>query len=54
MSILPVLEKSKSIFKTFLGGAINDDYNKNMGQGKSTPGTSNDNLFLEGKGLFPN
>lgn len=39
-------------FKTFLGGAIADDYDKKTGQGKSTPGTSNDNLFLEGKGFF--
>lgn len=39
-------------FKTFLGGAISDDYDKKTGQGKSTPGTSNDNLFLEGKGFF--
>lgn len=39
-------------FKTFLGGAIADDYDKNLGQGKSTPGTSKENLFLEGKGFF--
>ena len=45
--------KEKQVnFKTFLGGAINDDYNKKMSQGKSTPGTSNDNVFLEGKGFF--
>ncbi len=39
-------------FKTFLGGVVPDDYAKNLGQGKSTPGTANENLFLEGKGYF--
>ncbi len=39
-------------FKTFLGGVVADDYAKNLGQGKSTPGTANENLFLEGKGYF--
>ena len=39
-------------FKTFLNGAIVDDFEKNNGQGKSTPGTSKNNLFLEGKGFF--
>ncbi|MBD5402036.1 flagellar hook basal-body protein [bacterium] len=48
----PGFKEKKVNFKTFLGGAINDDYEKNMGQGKSTPGTSNDNVFLEGKGFF--
>src|SRR5574344_614573 len=48
----PGYREKKMTFKTFLGGAIADDYDKNIGQGKSTPGTSNDNLFLEGKGFF--
>ncbi len=48
----PGFKEKKVNFKTFLGGAINDDYDKNMGQGKSTPGTSKDNVFLEGKGFF--
>ena len=39
-------------FKTFLGGVVADDYAKNLCQGKSTPGTANENLFLEGKGYF--
>ena len=39
-------------FKTFLGGAIADDYDKKLGQGKSTPGTAESNLYLEGKGFF--
>ncbi len=48
----PGFKEKQVNFKTFLGGAITDDYNKNMGQGKSTPGTSKDNVFLEGKGFF--
>lgn len=48
----PGFKEKQVNFKTFLGGAINDDYAKNMGQGKSTPGTSKDNIFLEGKGFF--
>ena len=35
-----------------MGGAISDDYNKKMDQGKSTPGTSNENVFFEGNGFF--
>ena len=31
---------------------VADDYAKNLGQGKSTPGTAAENLFLEGKGFF--
>ena len=48
----PGYREKMSTFKTFLGGAINDSFEKNLGQGKSTPGTSNENLFLEGKGFF--
>lgn len=48
----PGFKEKKVNFKTFLSGAITDDYEKNMGQGKSTPGTSKDNVFLEGKGFF--
>ena len=48
----PGFKEKQVNFKTFLGGAINDDYDKKMTQGKSTPGTSNDNVFLEGKGFF--
>ena len=48
----PGFKEKQVNFKTFLGGAIADDYDKKMSQGKSTPGTSNDNLFLEGKGFF--
>jgi len=48
----PGFKEKKVNFKTFLSGVINDDYDKNMGQGKSTPGTSKDNVFLEGNGFF--
>ena len=48
----PGFREQQVNFKTFLGGAISDDYDKKMSQGKSTPGTSNENLFLEGKGFF--
>ena len=48
----PGFREKQVNFKTFLGGVIADDYNKNLGQGKSTPGTSTENLFLEGKGFF--
>lgn len=48
----PGFKEKQVNFKTFLNGAINDDYAKKMSQGKSTPGTSNDNVFLEGKGFF--
>ena len=48
----PGFREKQVTFKTFLGGAISDDYDKKLSQGKSTPGTSNENLFLEGKGFF--
>ena len=48
----PGYREKQMTFKTFLGGVVSDDYNKNLGQGKSTPGTSTENLFLEGKGFF--
>lgn len=48
----PGFREKEVTFKTFLGGAISDDYDKKLSQGKSTPGTANENLFLEGKGFF--
>lgn len=48
----PGFKENQVDFSTFLGGAILDNPNKNFSQGKSTPGTSNSNLFLEGKGFF--
>ena len=43
----PGFRENKVTFKTFLGGAVIDNNVKNLGQGKSTPGTSNENLFLK-------
>jgi len=48
----PGFKQKQVTFKTFLNGVVTDDYDKNMSQGKSTPGTSQDNVFLEGKGFF--
>ena len=48
----PGFRENKVTFKTFLGGAIIDNNVKNLGQGKSIPGTSNENLFFEGSGYF--
>ncbi len=48
----PGFKENKVNFQTFLGGAIIDHPLKNQGQGKSTPGTSNENLFFEGSGYF--
>lgn len=44
--------EKKVTFKTFLEGRVNDNYLRNVGQGKSSPGTSEENLFLEGSGFF--
>lgn len=48
----PGFKENQVNFQTFIGGAILDNPQKNLGQGKSIPGTSNSNLFLEGKGYF--
>jgi len=48
----PGYRENKINFKTFLGGAVIDNNLKNQDQGKSIPGTSNENLFFEGKGFF--
>lgn len=48
----PGFQENSVTFQTFLGGAILDNPAKKTGQGKSMPGTSNSNLFLEGKGYF--
>ncbi|MFH0702812.1 MAG: flagellar basal body rod C-terminal domain-containing protein [bacterium] len=39
-------------FKTFLDGVDLDDLKVKIEQGKARPGTSPDNVFLEGKGFF--
>jgi len=48
----PGFRENKITFKTFLNGTVLDNNVKNQDQGKSIPGTSNENLFLEGKGFF--
>lgn len=48
----PGFQENSVNFQTFLGGAILDNPEKKLFQGKSMPGTSNSNLFLEGKGYF--
>lgn len=48
----PGFQENNVNFQTFLGGAILDNPIKKLAQGKSMPGTSNSNLFLEGKGYF--
>lgn len=48
----PGFQENNVNFQTFLGGAILDNPTKKIAQGKSMPGTSNSNLFLEGKGYF--
>ena len=42
----PGFREKQVNFKTFLGGAIADDYDKKVSQGKSTPATSNEKLLL--------
>lgn len=48
----PGYRETQATFKTFLNSAIIDGFNKKTGQGKSVPGTSNENVFLEGEGFF--
>ena len=48
----PGYREKKINFRTFLEGGVNDSYIRNAGQGKSSPGTSPENLFLEGAGFF--
>ena len=48
----PGYREKKINFKTFLDGGINNSYIRNTGQGKSSPGTSPENIFLEGSGFF--
>ena len=48
----PGFKENQVTFQTFLGGSIMDNPEKKLAQGKSMPGTSNSNLFLEGQGYF--
>lgn len=48
----PGYRESQNTFKTFLNGSVSDTSLRNVGQGKSMPGTSNENVYLEGAGFF--
>ncbi len=48
----PGYRERKFTFKTFLNGSVGDDTLRNVGQGKSSPGTSDENIYLEGSGYF--
>ncbi len=48
----PGYREVKCNFKTFLDGTDLDDLKTKTGQGKSVPGTSPENIYLEGKGYF--
>ena len=48
----PGYREKKFTFKTFLDGSIADSQLRNIGQGKSSPGTSDENIYLEGSGFF--
>lgn len=48
----PGYRESQHTFKTFLNGSISGGMLRNVGQGKSMPGTSNENIYLEGTGFF--
>ncbi len=48
----PGYRENQVTFKTYLDSAVPDRILKNMGQGKAIPGTSPENVFLEGNGYF--
>lgn len=48
----PGYRENQVTFKTYLDSAVPDRILKNTGQGKSIPGTSPENVFLEGNGYF--
>ena len=48
----PGYRQKEGNFKTCLDGIAIDDLRVNKGQGKSTPGTAPENIFLEGDGFF--
>lgn len=48
----PGYRENQVSFKTFLDSTVVDGFLKNQGQGKSVPGTSPENVFLEGNGFF--
>lgn len=51
-SYTPGYREKRFTFKTFLDGSIAETNLRNIGQGKSMPGTSDDNIYLEGSGFF--
>lgn len=48
----PGYREIKSTFKNFLEGSELEDLRVNIGQGKARPGTSDENVYLEGQGFF--
>ena len=48
----PGYRENQVTFKTYLDAAVPDRILKNQSQGKAIPGTSNENVFLEGNGFF--
>lgn len=44
--------ESQPTFKTFLDSSISETVHRKFDQGKSTPGTSPENIYLEGQGFF--
>ena len=48
----PGYRESQMTFKTYLDNIMPDRPLKNLGQGKAIPGTSSENIFLEGSGYF--
>ena len=48
----PGYRENQVTFKTYLDAAVPDTVLKNTGQGKAIPGTSTENVYLEGNGFF--
>ena len=48
----PGYRENMVTFKTYLDAAVPDTVMKNTGQGKAIPGTSPENVYLEGNGYF--
>lgn len=48
----PGYRENQMTFKTYLDAAVPDVMMKNPGQGKAIPGTSTENVYLEGNGFF--
>ncbi len=48
----PGYRENQVTFKTYLDNALPDRVLKNTGQGKAIPGTSTENVYLEGNGYF--